>query len=54
MDCVISLEANIILQDVKYLDKRSKIYLDICHIYEENEYLEPAIALLDSALLKYK
>lgn len=36
MECILSMEANVILQDVKYLDKRSKIYLDICHIYEEN------------------
>ena len=48
------MEANIILQDVKYLELRTKLYIDICHIYEENEYLEPAIALLDSALAKYK
>lgn len=53
-DCALAMEANIILQDVKYLDKRTKIYLDICHIYEENECLEPAIAILDSAIQKYK
>ena len=34
LDAILAMEANIILQDVKYLDLRTKLYLDICHIYE--------------------
>ena len=54
MECILAIEGNIILQDVKYLDKRTRIYLDICQIYEENECCEPAVSLLESAITKYK
>jgi hypothetical protein len=32
-NCIYALENNLILQDVKYLDKRTRLYLDICQIY---------------------
>jgi hypothetical protein len=54
IDCILAMENNIVLQDAKYLDKRTNLYLDICHIYEENEYPEAAATLLETAVNNYK
>jgi len=48
------MEGNIILQDVKFLDKRTQIYISLAQIYEEAEYYSQAISLLDTAIAKYK
>lgn len=33
---IVSLEGNIILQQVKYLEWRVKLYIELAHIYEES------------------
>ena len=39
---------------MKYLDKRTELYLKMGKIYEEWENYQEAVALLDSAIKSYK
>ena len=48
------MEQNVILSDIKYLDKRTQIYLKTSKIYEEWEYYQQAGILLDNAIKSYK
>ena len=49
-----TMEENLILNDVKYLDKRSELYLKMGKIYEEWEHYPEAVALLDQGIKAYK
>lgn len=48
------MEGNIILQDVKYLEKISELYLKLARIYEDGENYQEAVAVLENALKQYK
>ena len=48
------MQQNLILNDVKYLDKRTEIYLKMSKIYEEWENYQEAVSLLDNAIKSYK
>lgn len=50
LQAIIALEANLILQDAKYLDLRTKLYIEVARIYESQEALNAAITLLTSAI----
>jgi hypothetical protein len=43
--CLVAVESNIILLGVKYLEWRTKLYLELAHIYEENGSLKSALKL---------
>lgn len=49
---VSAMEANLILQDAKYLDMRTKLYIELAHLYEEQEALAPAVNILQIAVEK--
>jgi tetratricopeptide (TPR) repeat protein len=53
-EAVRAMEENLILSDVKYLDKRTELYIKLARIYEEWEHYPEAVALLDSAAKSYK
>ncbi len=42
------------MADIKYMDKRTQLYLFLCKIYEEGEYYQPILLLLDGAIKKYE
>ncbi len=54
MDCLLAIESNLVLADIKYIDKRTQLYLFLCKVYEEMEYYQPALLLLDGAIKKYE
>lgn len=47
---IISLEGNLILQDAKYLDMRTKLYLEAAKLYEEQEAFSSAITMLTAGV----
>lgn len=49
---VAAMEANLILQDAKYLDLRTKLYLELAHLYEEQDALQAATNILQTAIEK--
>jgi tetratricopeptide (TPR) repeat protein len=53
-EAIKSMEGNIILQDVKYLDKVTELYLKLAKIYEDGENYQEAVAVLENALKQYK
>jgi len=44
---IISLESNIILLGIKYLDWRVKLYIELAHIYEEIGSLSSALKTIE-------
>ena len=54
MEAIKSMEGNLILQDVKYLDRRTELYLTVSRIYEQGDYYQEASALLEAAIKSYK
>ena len=49
-----TMEDNLILNDVKYLDKRTELYLKMAKIYESWENYQEAVALLEAAIKAYR
>ena len=49
---ILSLEANLILQDAKYLDLRTKLYIEVAKLYEEQDALNAATSLLSTGIEK--
>jgi hypothetical protein len=49
---IISLEANIILTSVKYIEWRIKIYIELMHTYEECGSISAASKTIEMALAK--
>lgn len=54
MDCILAVESNLVLADIKYIDKRTQLYLFLSKVYEEAEYYQPILLLLDGAIKKYE
>ena len=48
------MQENFILNDVKYLEKRTELYLKTSKIYEEWQYYQEAVNILDAAIKSYK
>lgn len=48
------MEGNIVLQDVKFLDKVTELYLKLARIYEDGENYQEAVSVLENALKQYK
>lgn len=44
---IVSLEGNIVLQTIKYLEWRVKLYIELAHIYEEIGSLQAASKTLE-------
>jgi hypothetical protein len=53
-EAIKSMEGNIILQDVKYLDKVTELYLKLAKIYEDGENYQEAVVILENGLKQYK
>jgi hypothetical protein len=50
--CLNSIEMNIVLLGIKYLDWRIKLYLELAHSYEENDSLSAALKVIEAAIEK--
>lgn len=50
--CIVSLEGNIILTSVKYIEWRIKIYIELAHTYEECGSIPAAGKTIEMALNK--
>lgn len=50
--CIVSLEGNIILSAVKYIEWRIKIYIELAHIYAECGSISAAAKTIELALVK--
>lgn len=48
------MEGNIVLQDVKFLDKITELYLKLAKIYEDGDNYQESVALLENGLKQYK
>lgn len=51
---IVSLEGNLILLTVKYLEWRVKIYLELCACYQELGSVQAAEKVLETCLEKIK
>jgi len=47
---IVSLEGNIILQSVKYLEWRIKMYIELSHVYEECGSINAASKVIDRCI----
>ena len=53
-EAIKSMEGNIVLQDVKFLDKITELYLKLAKIYEDGDNYQESVALLENGLKQYK